>query len=90
MTDLHRSLWINVVDSQKSFKGLLFREDFRDIFKGWHIDYLWMSAGDFIKLKEKHNTSRTPDYRFFYPSDITKEIIWKIVMSKGNTIVWVD
>jgi hypothetical protein len=45
MTDIHRSLWINVVDSNKSFKGLLFREDFRDIFKGWHIDYLWMSAG---------------------------------------------
>lgn len=45
MTDSHRSLWINVVDSQGRFKGLLFREDFRDIFKGWHIDYLWMSAG---------------------------------------------
>jgi hypothetical protein len=51
MTDIHRSLWINVVDAQGGFKGLLFREDFRDIFKGWHIDYLWMSSGEFVKLK---------------------------------------
>lgn len=51
MTDLHRSLWINVVDQNGQFKGLLFREDFRDIFKGWHIDYLWMSSGEFVKLK---------------------------------------
>jgi hypothetical protein len=90
MTDSHRSLWINVVDEHRRFKGLLFREDFRDIFKGWHIDYLWMSAGEFIKLKEQNSTSRIPDYRFFSPNDITKDIIWKIVMTKGNTIVWVD
>lgn len=49
-----------------------------------------MSAGQFIKLKEQNKTSRIPDYRFFSPNDITKEIIWKIVMTKGNTIVWVD
>jgi hypothetical protein len=51
MTNGHHSRWINVVSSDGVFVGLLFREDFRDIFKGWHIDYLWMSAGDFIKLK---------------------------------------
>ena len=45
MTDRDRSQWINVVDDHDTFKGMLFREDFRDIFKGWHVDYLWMSVG---------------------------------------------
>lgn len=67
MTDVYHSRWICVVDRYGSFKGLLFREDFRDIFKGWHIDYLWMSAGEFIKLKEASNQSQVPEYRFFEP-----------------------
>ena len=90
MTDGHHSRWINVVNKNGVFKGLLFREDFRDIFKGWHINYLWMSAGEFIKLKEADNTSIVPEYRFFGPNEIIKEIIWKIVMTRSNTIVWVD
>ena len=32
-----KSLWINVVDAERKFKGMLFREDFRGIFKGWHV-----------------------------------------------------
>jgi len=79
-----------VVDGTGGFKGVLFREDFRDVFKGWHVDYLWMRAGEFIKLKERSCSTTVPEYRFFSPQDITKEIIWKIVMTRGNTIVWVD
>lgn len=52
MTDRQKSLWINIVNQEGHFKGLLFREDFRGIFKGWHIDYLWMSVGDFIHYKK--------------------------------------
>jgi len=37
MTDRDKSLWINVVDAERKFKGMLFREDFRGIFKGWHV-----------------------------------------------------
>jgi hypothetical protein len=71
MTDEHRSMWINVVSRDgAAFKGILFREDFRDIFKGWHIDYLWMTTGDFIKLKDGAegnmiNRGRIPEYRMF-------------------------
>lgn len=45
MTDRDKSLWINVVDQSRKFKGMLFREDFRDIFKGWHVEYMWLSVG---------------------------------------------
>lgn len=51
MNEVNYSPWINVIDQQGKFKGVLFREDFRNIFKGWHIDYLWMNAGDFVNLK---------------------------------------
>jgi len=37
LTENHRSLWINVVDQNKKFCGMLFREDFRDILKGWNL-----------------------------------------------------
>lgn len=51
MTETDYSPWINVVSEEGTFRGMLFREDFRNIFKGWHIDYLCLSAGDFVKLK---------------------------------------
>lgn len=60
MTDRDKSLWINVVDAKKRFKGMLFREDFRDIFRGWHIDYMWMSVGDFIQLKKANTKGNIP------------------------------
>ena len=65
MTDRDKSLWINVVDKGKRFRGMLFREDFRGIFQGWHIDYLFMNVGDFIKWKQANATGNVPEYRFF-------------------------
>lgn len=40
MTETHRSLWINVVDSNYQFCGMLFREDFRDILKEWNLQQI--------------------------------------------------
>ena len=65
MTDRQKSLWITVVDSEAKFKGMLFRDDFRGIFQGWHIDYLWMSVGEFIQLKNNTQTGNIPEYRYF-------------------------
>lgn len=90
MTDRDKSLWINVVDKDRRFKGMLFREDFRGIFQGWHVDYMWMSVGQFIGLKNKNYKGNIPEYRFFEPSEYTKDILWKMVMSRRNAIVWVD
>lgn len=56
MTDRDKSLWINVVDSERKFKGMLFREDFRGIFKGWHVQYMWLSVGEFIQWKKASDT----------------------------------
>jgi hypothetical protein len=39
MTDRDKSLWINAVDNEGRFTGILFREDFRGIFHGCHVDY---------------------------------------------------
>lgn len=52
MTDRDKSLWINVVDKERRFKGMLFREDFRGIFRGWHVDYMWMNVGQFNNWKK--------------------------------------
>lgn len=65
MTDRDKSLWINVVGKGRRFRGMLFREDFRGIFQGWHIDYLFMNVGDFIKWKQANATGNVPEYRFF-------------------------
>ena len=69
---------------------MLFREDFRDIFKGWHVDYLWMSVGEFIHWKKSNQKGNIPEYRFFEMTDFTKDIIWKMVMTKRNAIVCVN
>lgn len=44
MTDREKSMWVNVVDAQGRFTGIIFREDFRGIFQGWNIDYLWVKV----------------------------------------------
>lgn len=49
-----------------------------------------MTVGQYLKVKAEQNTSRIPEYRFFDLEDTTKEIIWKIVMSRKNTIVCLD
>lgn len=90
MTDRDKSLWIIVVDKQKKFKGMLFREDFRGIFQGWHVEYMWMSVGEFIRWKQAIDTMKIPEYRFFEPTDNTRDILWKMIMSRRNAIVWVD
>ena len=90
MTDRQKSLWITVVDEEGRFKGMLFREDFRGIFQGWHVHYLWMSVGDFIQLKNNNHTGNIPEFRFFQPSDVMRDVIWKVVMTKRNAIVWVS
>lgn len=92
MTDRDKSLWINVIDNQtnRRFVGMLFREDFRDIFRGWHVDYMWMSVGEFIRWKKKNATGNITEFKYFEPSEHTKDILWKMVMSKRNAIVWVD
>ena len=51
MTDRQKSQWINVVKENRKFAGMLFREDFREIFQGWQVNYLWMSVGEFIEWK---------------------------------------
>lgn len=62
MTDRDKSLWINVIDNEvnRRFKGMLFREDFRGIFQGWHVDYLWMSVGEFIQWKKASESGNIP------------------------------
>ena len=37
MAEIHRSLWINVVDSDMRFQGIVFRRDFKDILKAWNL-----------------------------------------------------
>lgn len=90
MTDREKSQWINVVDQDRCFKGMLFREDFRDIFQGWHVDYLWISVGQFVQWKKANLTGNVPEFRFFELHEYTREIIWKMVMTRRNTIVSVD
>ncbi len=46
--------------------------------------------GEFIDTKVQKDRSKIPEYRFFNLSDTTKDIIWKIVMSRKNTIVSLD
>ena len=43
-----------------------------------------------MDLKVQRDKSRIPEYRFFELGDTTKEIIWKIVMSRRNAIVCLD
>ena len=33
MTEIHRSVWINVIDSDGQFVGVVFRRDFKEILK---------------------------------------------------------
>jgi len=37
MAEIHRSLWINVVDNDMQFQGIVFRRDFKDILKEWNL-----------------------------------------------------
>ena len=37
MTDVFRSRWINVVDANNVFCGMIFREDLRKIYKKWNL-----------------------------------------------------
>ena len=53
---------------------MVFREDFRGIFQGWHVDYLWMSVGEFIQLKKNNEKGNVPEYRYFKPNDVTKRV----------------
>lgn len=69
---------------------MLFREDFRGIFQGWHVEYMWMSVEDFIQWKKATENITIPEYRFFEPSENTRDILWKMIMSRRNAIVWVD
>ena len=69
---------------------MVFREDFRGIFQGWHVHYLWMSVGEFIQIKKNNDKGNVPEYRYFEPTDMTRDIIWKVVMTKRNAIVWVN
>lgn len=65
MTDRQKSLWITVTDEEGRFKGMVFREDFRGIFRGWHVHYLWMSVGEFIQLKKNNDKGNVPEFRYF-------------------------
>lgn len=40
LADVHRSLWITVVGPDNQFRGMLFREDFREIMKNWQLHYV--------------------------------------------------
>lgn len=60
LTETHRSLWINVVDQNNRFCGMLFREDFRDILRDWNLQELWMTVGEFIDLKSQKDKSKIP------------------------------
>ena len=55
-----------------------------------HLTKLWMTVGEYLDLKSHRDKSRIPEFRYFDLSDTTKEIIWKIVMCRRNTIVYVD
>jgi hypothetical protein len=41
-------------------------------------------------MEKASETGNIPEYRFFEPSEYTRDIIWKMVMSKRNAIVWID
>lgn len=49
-----------------------------------------MNIGDFLDMKNQKDRSKIPEFRYFDLEDTTKEIIWKIVMSRRNAIVCVD
>lgn len=51
---------------------------------------MWMTVGDFLRLKAERDQSRIPEYRYFDLEDTTKEILWKMVMSRSNLIVCLD
>jgi hypothetical protein len=42
-----------------------------------------MSVGEFIQWKKASKTESVPEFRFFEPTEYTKTIRWKMVMSKG-------
>ncbi len=49
-----------------------------------------MTTGEFLKFKKTNCRSKIPEYRLFEMKDTTRDIIWKIIMSKRNTIVCVN
>ena len=49
-----------------------------------------MTVGEYLKIKAEKNISKIPEFRYFDLEDTTKEIIWKIVMSRKNIIVCLD
>lgn len=69
---------------------MLFREDFRDMMRSFSLEQLEMRVGQYLDNKASVGQSRVPEYRFFEMGDTTKDIIWKIVMCRRNTIVCVD
>lgn len=67
MSESYKSLWINVLDRDMRFCGMLFRKDFKDILKGWNLSWvtstllkLWMTVGEFLSLKTEKDKSRLP------------------------------
>jgi len=43
-----------------------------------------------LAAKAKKDTGRVPEYRFFDFEDTTKEILWKMVMSRKNLVICID
>jgi hypothetical protein len=48
MTDVYRSKWINVVDLNHGFCGILFREDIRKVYKKWNLEEVNMLRFSYI------------------------------------------
>ena len=42
MAEIHRSLWITVVDDDGRFCGMVFRRDFKDILQNWNLHLVRM------------------------------------------------
>lgn len=40
MSEINKSLWINVVDRDMKFCGMLFRRDFKDVLRGWNLHWV--------------------------------------------------
>jgi hypothetical protein len=43
-----------------------------------------MSVGEFIQWKKTSETGNVPEFRFFEPSECTRDVTWKMVMSNNN------
>ena len=51
---------------------------------------MWMSVGEFIQWKKATENIKIPEFRYFEPTENTRDILWKMIMSRRNAIVWVD